>query len=80
MVKHNMRTQSKIALAAAALALGIVGGVSITAQESPDSSCIRACTQDLAQAAKACRGDKACIEAAVAAARECLSSCGVPSH
>jgi hypothetical protein len=68
-------------LTGAVLMIGVaVVSLSTPAQEPPDASCIRSCAKDHADRVRACKGDKDCIDASVAALRQCVNGCGVPSH
>jgi hypothetical protein len=76
-----MKKVKRLAGTLAVLALGVGSFIlSTPAQEAPDSSCIRSCTKAHADRVRDCKGDKACIDASVAALRECIGGCGVPSH
>ena len=48
------------------------------AQDTPDESCIRSCTQALGAHVRACKADKACIDAAVAARAIALEAAAFP--
>jgi hypothetical protein len=76
-----MKTVKRFAGTLALLAFGVGSFIlSTPAQEPPDGSCVRSCAKAHADRVRSCKGDKACIDASVAALRECIGGCGVPAH